>query len=229
MQDLIELLKELMNLEDSRVFVLPEQTDANFFTPGEGSLPRPRPLVASAGLEQRDYLTLARAIQGKDIDVKICAFSPNASSGTRTSMPNPIPENMEIRYFDFSELRNLYRTADIVVISLMKNHYSAGLTVLMEAMACKRPVIMTRNLGFSTELMDKGLIVGVEPGDDKELREAIEKLLSNPQEAQAMAQRAYEYFLAHNTSEHYVEVLSQQLQKLEFPQQLQIASPLNAS
>lgn len=225
-----DYLKNLMNLSNSQVFVLPEQTDASFFTPGEGMLPKPRPMIASAGLEQRDYLTLARAIRGKEIDVKICAFSPNASSGTRTSMPDPVPENMEIRYFDFAALRDLYRSADIVVVSLLKNHYSAGLTVLMEAMACNRPVIMTRNLGFSTELMDKNLIIGVEPGDDKELRQAIETLLANPQDAQAMAQRAHEYFLAHNTSEHYVELLSKQLQKLCFSEQdVQLTSQFKVS
>jgi glycosyltransferase involved in cell wall biosynthesis len=223
-------LKNLMNLSDSRVFVLPEQTDVNFFTPGNGTLPKPRPLIVSAGLEQRDYLTLSRSIQGQDIDVKICAFSPNASSGTRTSMPDPVPTNMEIRYFDFAELRDLYRSADIVVISLLKNRYSAGLTVLMEAMACKSPVIMTRNIGFSSELMDKGLIVGVEPGDEQGLQKAIATLLSDPQAAQAMAQRAYDHFLTHNTSEHYVDLVCQQLKQLEFLEpEAQLMSQLKAS
>lgn len=212
-------LQDLLNLSDSHVYLLPEQTDANFFKPGDGMLPKSRPLIASAGLEQRDYLTLAHATQDQDVDIKICAFSPNASAGTRTSMPDPIPENMEIRYFEFDELRDLYRSADIVVISLLKNQYSAGLTVLMEAMACNRPVIMTRNIGFSSELMDQGLVIGVEPGDAKGMGEAIAYLLANPKESQEMSQRAHDYFLNHNTSEHYVRFLSQRLQQLQAPNQ----------
>lgn len=212
-----DYLKNLLHLSDSQIYLLPEQTDANFFKPGEGTLPKTRPLIASAGLEQRDYLTLARAIQDQNVDIKICAFSPNASAGTQTSMPDPVPENMEIRYFEFAELRDLYRTADIVVISLLKNNYSAGLTVLMEAMACNRPVIMTRNIGFSSDLMDQGLMIGVEPGDVDGMREAIAYLLANPQEAKNMAQRAHDYFLSHNTSEHYVRFLSQRLQHIQTP------------
>ena len=120
----------------AKVFVVPEQTDARFFTPGTEKITKDRPLIVSAGLEQRDYLTLALATQEKALNVKICAFSPNASPQQQRNIPNPIPANMEIRYFDFVELRDLYRNADIVVISLLQNNYSAGLTVLMEAIAC---------------------------------------------------------------------------------------------
>ncbi len=223
-------LKNLLNLPDSQVYLLPEQTDARFFTPGEGTIPKSRPLIASAGLEQRDYLTLAQATTDQDVDIKICAFSPNASAGTRTKMPDPIPGNMEIRYFEFDELRDLYRTADMVVVNLLKNQYSAGLTVLMEAMACNRPVIMTRNIGFSSELMDQELVLGVEPGDVSGLKAAIAHVLNNPQEAKEMAQRAHDYFLNHNTSEHYVQFLSQRLQHLKTPnQELQSAPQMELS
>jgi len=210
-----DYLKKLISIEDQQVLVIPVQVDNIFFTPGVGTLPKPRPLIASAGLEQRDYLTLAQAVQGQDIDIKICAFSPNASSKTQIKMPHPIPSNMELRYFEFSELRNLYQMADIVVVSLLKNQYSAGLTVLMEAMACHRPVIMTRTIGLSSDLIDQGLIIGVEPGNHEELRNAIHYLLANPHIAQEMAQRAYDYFLAHHTSENHVNQLSQSIRVLD--------------
>lgn len=208
-------LEKTLDLSDVSVFVLPEQTDANFFTPGLGSLNSTLPLITSAGLEQRDYLTLAEATQNKPVNVKICAFSPNASSKTRTRMPEEIPPNMEIRHYEFSELRDLYRSADIVVISLLENKYSAGLTVLMEAMACNRPVIITSNIGLSNEIISKDLVLGVEPEDVAGLWKAINYLLNNPQEAKDMAQRAYEYFLAHHTSDYYVSELSQRLEVLQ--------------
>lgn len=198
----------------AQVFVVAEQTDANFFTPGCGTVSTGRPLIASAGLEQRDYLTLALATQEKALDVKICAFSPNASPQQRRNMPNPVPANMEIRYFDFVELRNLYRSADIVVISLLQNNYSAGLTVLMEAIACGKPVIMTENMGLTIDFVEKGLILGTKPGDAKALGEAIDYLLSNPEIAQQMAEQAHSYFLSHHTSEHHVNQICSQLEKV---------------
>ncbi|MEB3314107.1 MAG: glycosyltransferase family 4 protein [Cyanobacteriota bacterium] len=196
----------------AQVFVVPEQTDARFFTPGEGKMSKNRPLIASAGLEQRDYITLAQATQEKNIDVKVCAFSPNASLHQRKDLPSPVPENMEIRYFDFVELRDLYRSADIVVISLLQNHYSAGLTVLMEAIACGKPVIMTENIGLTMEFVEKGFILGTQPGDANSLAAAIDHLLANPEAAQDMADKAHDYFLKHHTSEHYVNLLCRQLE-----------------
>lgn len=198
----------------AQVFVVSEQTDACFFTPGTGKIAKNCPLIASAGLEQRDYLTLALATQEKDLDVKICAFSPNASPQQRRNLPDPIPVNMEIRYFDFVELRDLYRSADIVVISLLQNNYSAGLTVLMEAIACGKPVIMTENMGLTTEFIEKGLILGTTPGDAKALEKAIDYLLSNPEIARAMAEQAHSYFLSHHTSEHHVNQICRQLEKV---------------
>ena len=203
-----DYLQTLLNLPQERVILIPEKTDEAFFNPAKGNIPKTRPLIASAGLEQRDYKTLAEAIHGEDINVKICAFSPNASAKTQVSMPEPVPDNMEIRYFEFTELRDLYRSADIVVVSLLENDYSAGLTVLMEAMACRRPVIMTKNVCLAEELVDNGLVIGTKPGDILGMRTAIQELLSNPEKASALAQKAYDYFLIHHTSEYYVNFMS---------------------
>ena len=211
----------------SQVFVLPEQTDARFFTPGTGKISKSRPLIASAGLEQRDYITLAKATQGKNLDVKVCAFSPNASLRQRKDLPNPVPENMEIRYFDFVELRDLYRSADIVVISLLQNHYSAGLTVLMEAIACGKPVIMTENIGLTEEFLEMGLILGTKPGDAKDLEATIDYLLANPEIAQDMADRAREYSLKHHTSEHYVNLVCRQLEAISTQSNIRNLSPVD--
>ncbi|MEM9859911.1 MAG: glycosyltransferase, partial [Bacteroidota bacterium] len=82
------------------------------------------------------------------------------------------------------------------------------LTVLMEAMACCRPVIITKNVGLAKDLVDKGLVIGTEPGDILGMRTAIQELLSNPEKASALAQKAYDYFLARHTSEYYVKFMS---------------------
>ncbi len=56
-------LCEYLNLPESKVKLFLEQpTDITFFTPGKASPTKTRPIIASAGLEKRDYRTLAAAI-----------------------------------------------------------------------------------------------------------------------------------------------------------------------
>ncbi len=82
-----QVLQDMLNLPEEGVFCLAEQTDKKFFYPEPGTLEKRRPLIASAGLEQRDYVTLANATRQLDLDVKICAVSPNATSKTRCRIP----------------------------------------------------------------------------------------------------------------------------------------------
>lgn len=111
---------------------------------------------------------------------------------------------MKLRHYDWCELRQLYRDADVVAISLLDNPYSAGLTVLMEAMACRKPVVMTRTPGLAQRLINQGFVIGVEPGDVVGLREAIVSLLENPDLAETLARRNYALALNAHTSDLYV-------------------------
>lgn len=209
-----QTLKKMFNLANNQVVILQEQTDKQFFFPAAGTMAKPRPLIGSVGLEQRDYITLAAATQDLDLDVRVCAVSPNASSKQQRRIPRPVPANMEMRHFDWVELRDLYRSADITVVCLVENVIAAGLTTLMEAMACCRPVIITKTVGLATELAELDLVWGVEPGDVQELRTCIEYVLAHPEEAEAKAKRAYQYFLANHTSEGQVEQLTQLLRRV---------------
>jgi glycosyltransferase involved in cell wall biosynthesis len=193
-----------LKLTSDRVFIFSEQTDVKFFTPGPASPHKQQPIVASAGLEQRDYHTLAEATHDLALDVNICAVSPNATV-KQSKFPNPMPSNMTAQHYDWADLRQLYRDADVVVISLLENHYSAGLTVLMEAMACRRPVVMTRTTGLAAQLIDRGVVVGVNPGDAVGMRQAIVNLLNHPEQANALAERGYELLMQEHTSELHIE------------------------
>jgi len=221
-----QTLEDMLNLSEDSVTCLAEQTDKQFFYPEPGTIEKHRPLIASAGLEQRDYVTLAKATHQLDLDVKVCAVSPNATSKTRCRIPEKPPQNMEMRYFDWVELRDLYRSADITVISLINNTYAAGLTVLMEAMACRRPVIITKTIGLATEMAEKGLVWGVQPDSPEELRAAIVHILDHPEEATTKAEAAYQYYLENHTSDEYIEQVSRLLQRCARPPHTLRARPV---
>ena len=69
-------------------------------------------------------------------------------------------------------------------------------------------------MGLTTEFVEKGLILGTKPGDAKALGEAIDYLLSNPEFARKMAEQAHSYFLSCHTSEHYVNQICRQMEKV---------------
>ncbi len=205
-----DFLRDYLNLPPEKVFLVTEQTDTHFFTPGPQSPEKTRPIIGSGGLEQRDYKTLATAIKPLDVDVKVCAVSPNATA-MKDTFPEVLPKNMSVGYYDWPDLVQLYRDSDVVVISLKNHNYQAGLTTLFESLACQRPVVMTRTPGLVGDFADAGLITAVKAGDPQAMRSAILDLLNNPKKAQAMAQKGYETVSKYYTSERYVETIAEQV------------------
>lgn len=206
-----EFLRNYLRLKDNRIYQLSAAIpiDTSFFTPGKASN-KVRPVIGSGGLEKRDYITLANATKDLDVDVKICAFSRNAKQLKQT-FPDVIPSNMSYGFYDWPDLVQLYRDSDIVVITLYENNYQAGLTTLFEAMACGRPVIITRSSGIIGELIDSDMVTGVAPGDADGVKQAIEKLLNNPCRAIEQATRGYELVVNSLNHTKYVNDLGTKL------------------
>ena len=203
-------LRDYLGVPENSLYMLPEQTDTKFFTPGSAFPDKRRPTIASTGLEKRDYKLLAEATKDLDVDVKISSFSKDAVALAQ-AFPETMPENMSRRFYEWPDLVQLYRDADVVVISLADNKFCAGLTSMLEAMACRRPVVITRTQGLVDYLVPPGIVTAVNPGDTAGLQEAIVHLLKNPQEAEAQAQRGYETIMNQHNSEGYVDVLVEKL------------------
>jgi len=202
-----------LGVPESRLLMLPEQTDTAFFTPGVSTPNQQRPIIASVGLEKRDYRLLAEATADLDVDVKISGFSKDAIAMAQ-AFPETLPANMSRKFYSWPDLVQLYRDADVVAVSVTENKFCAGLTSMLEAMVCRRPVVVTKTQGLADYLAHPGIATVINPGDAKGLRSAIAKLLNNPQEAQAQARCGYELALEKHNSEHYIEVLAARLASL---------------
>jgi glycosyltransferase involved in cell wall biosynthesis len=206
-----DFLRSYLSLPKERVCLFTEQpTDISFFTPGPASPDKLRPIIGSGGLEKRDYVTLAAATQDLDVDVNICAFSPDAKALSR-SFPKVIPSNMSHRFYDWGDLVQLYRDSDVVVVSLFNNNYQAGQSTLFEAMACRRPVVVTQSPGIIQDLVDSGCVIGVNEGDVLGMKQAIISLLNNPEKAETLAQKGYEIVLKQYNYKHYIDSLVREL------------------
>ncbi len=181
-----DFLKRYLNLPEDRVRFVNDHTDDLFFTPGPKSSSKKRPIIASVGLEQRDYRTLASATSDLDIDVRVSGFSSDAKANS--AFPDPLPANMERRFYEWPELVQLYRDADAVVVSCRENKYAAGVQSLMEGSSCGRPIIATKTTGLQSYLDDS--VVTINPGKPDEMASAIQLVLSNPDHAQKLASTA---------------------------------------
>ena len=128
-------------LADSKTGVvnIREQIDDQFFTPGPAR-EKTRPLILSVGLEQRDYRTLAAATETMDVDVAISAFSKDTKANQK-HIPDPLPENMTMEFYPWTDLAQMYRDADLIVVPVFQNSYAAGITSILEGMAAARPVL----------------------------------------------------------------------------------------
>ena len=89
------------------------------------------------------------------------------------------------------KLVNAYRNTNVLVLPSITEAESFGI-VLIEAMACKIPVIGTR-IGGIPSVIDHGKTgLLVKPENADELAEAIYMILSNPQYAQQLGEKGFE-------------------------------------
>lgn len=209
-----------LGVPDEMVSVPPEQTDTRFFTPAFAPQTYPsawgapdrsrRPLIVSVGLEQRDYRTLAAATADMDVDVKISGFSRDAVA-LSSALPATLPPNMSRQFYEWPDLRELYRQANLVVVPLFPNRYVAGVNAMLEGLAVEKPVIITRTEGMGAYLEPPDahgeICLPVPPQNPAALRSAIEHLLHTPTTARQLALQGRQWLLAHHTPQDWVRAI----------------------
>jgi glycosyltransferase involved in cell wall biosynthesis len=168
--------------------------DVNFWTPGpenDGEY-----LLAVGNDGRRDYATLVRAVEDLSVPVKIVTGRP---------LP-PLPPHVEHLRGTWhapavtdEELRELYRRAIAVVVPLEDAIQPSGQSVALQAMACGRPVVLSRTRGLWTgsDFSDGRDIVLVEPGSPGELRAALQRLLDDPEQRRQIGASALDAVRRH--------------------------------
>jgi len=163
--------------------------DETFFFP-DGS-PREPDLVCAAGQLLRDYDCLAEAVTGLPVRVQIAAGSPWIDQTLRPRAS--LPPNVSWGRMNRHELRALYRRSAIAVVPILQNHFQTGIATILEMMAMGKCVIATKTFGQTDTIVDGVTGVYVPPGDPRALRQAIERLLANPDEALRIGNAARRY------------------------------------
>lgn len=182
-----------LHMRPAQVQLTSYQVDTEFFAI-ERVTPAPRRMICAAGLEFRDYDTLAEAVRELDVEVVIAAASP--WSKRTSSLGDTVPPNVTVCKLTLFDLRQLYADALFVVVPLRATEFQAGVTTILEAMAMSRAVVCSKTSGQTDVIVHGETGLYVDPGDVTALRNAIRLLLDDPNEAGRLGEAGREWVVA---------------------------------
>lgn len=181
-------LADWLGVPPARVHVLPFGTDHAFWRPT--APPGAGEYVISVGSDAgRDYPTLLAACD--DLPLHIVTRQPLARAGR--------PRVVHTSDHSPTELRDLYSRARLAVFPLLDRDQPGGQSAALQAMACARPVVLTRTRGWWGEsfLRDGQNCVLVPPGDVAALRRALGALWAAPARCAEIGNAARDTVVAH--------------------------------
>ncbi|HEX6779025.1 MAG TPA: glycosyltransferase family 4 protein [Ktedonobacterales bacterium] len=223
-----QMMIDQLKIPPEKIALIPYQADEHFWHPmtAEEALAsleaQPRaaeetpsaaketalPMICSVGLEFRDYPTLIEAVRGVDVQVEVAAASLwSDHHGITTNAA--LPANVHVSAHKYLSLRHLYASSRFVVVPLHDVPNQAGITVILEAMAMGKAVVVSATRGQTDTVRDRrnngygrtqratlpGFLEApgvpeylrrlptgfyVQPGDPADLRKAITYLLAHP-------------------------------------------------
>lgn len=188
-----------------RVRYVRHPVDQHFFSPQGAAT---EDLVVSAGQHRRDYPTLVAAAGRVGVATEIAASSPWMPDAGPLGVA--LPENVTVRRaLARRALRALYDRASVVVVPLEPGlEFAAGVNAVLEAMAMRKPVVVTATPGIADYVDDGENAVVVPAGDADALAAAIEGLLSDPRRADRLAAAGRELVETERNLDTYVAGLA---------------------
>jgi len=184
-----------------RVEFVPFGVDSESFQPVRDP---PATDVVSVGADpHRDF----------DLLLKVAAQMPDASFRIVTSADHARglctrPENVELEVdLPFEEMRRRLTEARVVALPVLENSYSGATTVLLQAMALGKPVVVSRTSAIARGY---GLVDGescrlVAPGDAEGFERALQGILRDDWHARALGASARATVERGLTWERYVD------------------------
>jgi glycosyltransferase involved in cell wall biosynthesis len=192
---MVPVLAREWRVPPHRVHYVPLGIDTDFYPEQPWELATPT--VASAGEDRfRDHALLVEAVRRARDTV------PAARLELATGLPVDLPDDLGTLYTGRmgGRMRDLYGRSTVVAIALRPTRTGSGLTVVLEAMASGRPLVVTDNPGMS-DYVEHGVTGLLVPPDDVEaFAEALRQLLADTDRARAMGAAAAERARAELTS-----------------------------
>ena len=186
------------------VVFIPFGVDTGFFRP-EAAAVRDIDVVSVGADPHRDHALLLRvAERNPDWSIRL-VVAPEAKRALGL-----VPANVEVEAdVPFAEMRDILARARVVALPVQDNSYSGGTTVLLQAMASARPVVVSRTAAIETGygLADGGNCRLVSPGDEAAFERALGEILADDGAAGALGLRARAHVDAELSWQRYADAM----------------------
>jgi glycosyltransferase involved in cell wall biosynthesis len=197
-------LRNWLGPDSPPVVFVPFGVDVEAFRPRDRLDPQVD--VLSVGADPlRDFeLLLAIAARRPELRFRIVATAERARALT------PIPENVAIETdVPLETVRERFAEARVVALPVQANSYSGATTVLLQAMAMAKPVVVSRTdaVADGYGLEDGGNCRLVAPGDADAFERAVSDLLEHTNAATVLGERARETVVANFSWRRYTDRL----------------------
>ncbi|MDQ3672666.1 MAG: glycosyltransferase family 4 protein [Actinomycetota bacterium] len=190
-----------------RVEFVPFGVDTEWFGPTREA---PKVDVVSVGADpHRDFALLGRVAERlPEVSFRIVTSVEHARS--LPTLPGNVVLETEI---PFQAMRQRLAEARVVALPVRENSYSGATTVLLQAMALGKPVVVTRTQAIATGY---GLVDGencrlVAPGDEEGFERALTGVLGGDFHARALGSSARTTVERELTWERYVDRIEERL------------------
>jgi glycosyltransferase involved in cell wall biosynthesis len=174
-----EIFRERLGVPDERLFFVPFGIETEFYLPrpGDGSY-----VLAAGNDPGRDFQTFAAAVAAIDYPVKLAC---RAERLVGVDVPANVEVLGEVDHRRYREL--LYGAAVVVVPISSATAYPSGQTVLLNAMSCQRPTVVTATAALADYTRHGENTWSVAGEDPAALREGIELVLADGELAKRIA------------------------------------------
>ncbi len=186
-------IQEDFKVDEKNVSVILNGIDTNIFYPDQSkTIPKRIVTVASADvpLKGLDYLLDAFAnLRKQDENIELFVIGSINKGGHTERKLKFLNIEKKVTFkkdLNFKEVREIYCSADIVVIPSLYEGFGFAVG---EAMACKKAVVTTDGGAIPEVISDCGIVV--QSGNSEQLKNAIFKLLNNETLKEEMAEKGY--------------------------------------
>lgn len=182
---------------------VPFHTDPAFLDVAT-EVPQSGGYAVAAGRTFRDYETLLAAFEGLDYPLVIVGY--------RVPAGRPIPPSVTVHHeLPLPELTALIAGSSLVILPLQERAISIGQSVLLQAMAMAKPVVVSRVNGTVDYIDDGETGMFVRPGDADALGDTVRVLASGAALRARLGNAARARVEQAHLLTHYLQGVSQAL------------------
>jgi glycosyltransferase involved in cell wall biosynthesis len=187
------------------VSFVPFGVDPSFFRPAHEPAGAGQHVVSVGADPHRDYpLLLSVAARRPEWSFRLVV----SKEAMRTL--GDLPRNVRVESeLPLGAVRDRLASADVVALPVLENSYSGATTTLLQAMACARPVVVSRTAAIANGygLVDRENVRLVRPGDVDAFGAALDELCADRASAADLGRRARDHVVRTLSWDRYVGAL----------------------